>query len=116
MRKITYGGGAFFTGDAIAAALMQYAAALARAGTAATTVVPVRTLGGVAGEVEVLLGPSSELTSESAPYAGDEIVDDPVVERLRAMTAGLGTHLPAFELPFQDDGPDASGESPHATP
>ncbi len=90
MRKIVYAGGTFYTGNDVAEALLEYAGALARSSTAATVVIPGRTPDGAVGEVEVLIGPASQLISEPVPDEDLlEIVDVDVTERLRGLTAGL---------------------------
>jgi hypothetical protein len=69
MRRVTYAGGDFTTSDEIAHLVLEYAAVLANKGRAATLSVPIRDVGKVS-EVEVLVGPASQLTSEEV--AGEE--------------------------------------------
>lgn len=65
MRQITYGGGAFVTSDEIADALLEYAAALSNADRAATVHVPAIDTFGKTSDIQVLVGPASQLMSES---------------------------------------------------
>jgi hypothetical protein len=60
MRLVSYTGGTFVTGDAIAAVLVDYAAELANAERAAAVWVPTPD-----GDVELLLGPASELLTQA---------------------------------------------------
>jgi hypothetical protein len=104
MRKIVYAGGTFYTGDALAEAMLDYAAALARAETSATTFIPARTTEGTTGDLEILLGPASQLTSEPSPDISPEIVDEDALLRLLRLTAELAPPQPSFEPPFGDAG------------
>ena len=104
MHKVTYTGTVFYTGDRIAAALLEYAAALARADTAATVTVPALTSAGEAADVEVLIGPASQLASEPFDSIGwAEVEDEATLEELQRLTSDLAPRYPSFEPPFQDD-------------
>lgn len=95
MRKIVYAGGTFYTGNDLAEALLEYAGALARSSTAATVIVPGRTPDGAVGDVEVLIGPASQLVSEPVPDEDLlEIEDAGTAERLRGLTADLDRPRP----------------------
>ena len=85
MRKITYAGTAFYTGDALAEALLEYARALARHDIADTVFVLGRTTQGDVDQIEVLLGPASQM------------VDPDLVRRLGELTAQLAPRKPAAE-------------------
>jgi hypothetical protein len=90
MRKIIYAGGAFYTGDALAKALLQYAAALALNHSAAVVDLPVRTLHGGRGTQSLVLGPASQVMSETTEFDDlDEITDDDALVRLETLTAEL---------------------------
>jgi hypothetical protein len=97
MRRIVYAGTAFYTGDALAEALMEYARALARHDIADTVFLPGRTLQGERDLVEVLIGPASQIVSEPVDLVGDEIDDPELVERLRGLTAQLAPRTPTIE-------------------
>lgn len=90
MRKIVYAGGTFYTGNDLAESLLEYAGALARSSTAATIVLPGRTPDGAVGDVEVLIGPASQLVSEPVPDEDlPEIVDADAATRMRGLAADL---------------------------
>jgi hypothetical protein len=103
MRRILYAGGVFFTPDSVATALLEYAGALARNDTAATTTVPGVTEDGQRADIELLIGPASQLVSEPAPDDVADLPDDhATVERLRRLTVELAPPSPTFEPPFQE--------------
>lgn len=110
MRKIVYAGSTFYTGDALAEALLDYARALARHGIADTIFVPGRTMQGETDEVELLLGPASQIVSEPVELVGEEIDDDELLSRLRTLTAQLAPHKPAAEPAGGSGGSDDEGE------
>jgi hypothetical protein len=94
MQQITYAGARFVTGTEIAKALVSYAAALGQQGRAATVEIPVRHDGdGELRVVSFLVGPASQLVTEEVDSA-DEIRDDDLVARLRALTAELAPMHP----------------------
>ena len=67
MERIYYAGDQFLTGTDIARALVGYAAALARRGSAAAIEIPVRhATDGQAGTVNFLVGPASQLVTETS--------------------------------------------------
>ena len=90
MDKIHYAGNTVTTGTAIARALVDYAQGLARAETSATIDIPVRFPDGSTGSAEFLLGPASQLVTETLMVDGDELVDEEVVQRLVTATQALG--------------------------
>jgi hypothetical protein len=94
MRQITYAGGTFLTGDAIAEALMEYAAALANADRAATVHVPAVDNGDIT-DVNVLIGPASQLMAEKVVHAGPEpdgtAIVDAINDRMEHLTR---TYIP----------------------
>jgi hypothetical protein len=96
MQQITYAGGRFVTGTEIAKALVSYAAVLGQQGRAATVEIPVRHDGSAELRVvSFLIGPASQLVTEEVDAErGDEIRDDDLVARLRALTAELGPMHP----------------------
>ncbi len=85
MKLLIYAGGEYLTGDDIALALVDYSQALASVGTAESVEIPIREKDGSAGTAVFLVGPSSQIVAKSTHGDGqDELVDDAVVERLRA--------------------------------
>ncbi|MFP3464920.1 hypothetical protein [Leifsonia sp. SIMBA_070] len=103
MRRIVYAGTAFYTGDALAEALLEYSRALARHGIADTVMVPGRTGQGEVGDVEVLIGPASQIVSEPADLIGPDIEDEELVAHLRRLTAQLAPGKPEEEATAADD-------------
>jgi hypothetical protein len=112
MRRIVYAGTAFYTGDTVAEALMEYARALARHDIADTVFVPGRTMQGDVDRVEVLIGPASQIVSEPVELVGPELEDDALVSRLRELTAQLAPRKPAAEPAGEQRGATGSDERP----
>lgn len=92
MKRVTYGGGSILTGDRIADALLDYAAALARAESADHLRVPAVGADGLPAVVDVVLGPASQLLAEAEGVAGGDLEDAAFVEELehRARLAAAG--------------------------
>lgn len=84
-----YVGQTLLTGDAIAAALLNYAEALALAQLSATVEIPVRLEDGSLDKAMLLIGPASEMAAVHQLEGGTEIVDDALVAHFRAETALL---------------------------
>jgi hypothetical protein len=103
--EIHYAGDTVYTGSEIAHALLEYARALAQKGASATVEIPVYHADGTRGQSEFLIGPASQLVSDTAVSKWDEIVDPETVDRLRAAARALGANrvLPA-------DAPPRGGE------
>lgn len=110
MQRIYYAGERFLTGTEIANALISYAAALAQQGTAGAVEIPVRhEHDGRTGVVHFLLGPASQLVTEEVEAVDDdEVRDDELVKRLRALTAELAPMHPVTRLsaPYRDESVD----------
>lgn len=116
MHRVQYAGGSVLTGDAIASALLEYAAALARQSTSATVEIPVREADGALGVAQVLIGPASQLVSTHEPGStdgdADEIVDDELVERFTHAIRVLG---PAVGYPLDATAPGDDYDLPTLT-
>jgi hypothetical protein len=98
MERIYYAGDRFLTGTELARALVEYAAALARQGSAAAIEIPVRHADGSPGMVNFLVGPASQLVTESLDgEEEEEILDEPLVARLRSLTALLSPMHPVAQ-------------------
>ena len=105
MRRITYAGTWFHTGDQIADAIMEYSKALAYNEIADTVSVPGRSNTGDAGMVEVIIGPASQIVSAPIESVGqDEFEDLTVLAELRRRTAHLQPSRPLTE-PQPDSDP-----------
>ena len=105
MERIHYAGDSILTGTDIARALLDYAQALALADRSDTVDIPIRREDGTVGTANMLIGPASQLVSESgsaddeADEAG-ELRNDEVVADMRRRIALL--HNPR---PMTDDEP-----------
>lgn len=89
MREVVYAGGSFVTSDEIAEALLDYASELANVERAATIRVPAVGAVGDTREVTVVIGPASQLMSETVesavtPPDGATFVAD-IAERTREL-------------------------------
>ena len=101
MDRIHYAGNSVLTGSAIAEALLEYAEALAKAGTSATVDIPTREEDGSLGRSKLLIGPASQLISDEEDSDYDEVIDEDLVASFRAETANY-TSAPAPE-PFDEE-------------
>jgi hypothetical protein len=96
MKRIHYASGSLLTGDAIADVLVRYAAALARAASAAEVRAPAILESGEVGEAVMLLGPASQILAESEPFAGPELRDEHFVHELDDRVSALGPRRATF--------------------
>ncbi len=94
MRRLYYSSGSVLTGDAVSAAVLGYAKALADNGKADIIEIPVVAEGGASGNASFLIGPSSQLCSVPAASEGDDPADDAIVEDLRTRTRALQPSRP----------------------
>ena len=90
MERIHYAGHTVITGTDISRALLAYAHALALDGTSATVDIPILDAEGDRGTAEFLIGPASQLVSESVHSEGEELIDPATVQKLERATRGLG--------------------------
>lgn len=89
MKRVIYAGSEFLTGDAIAAALLRYSAALAEVGEAETVTVPAVEADGSIVDVELLVGPASQIVAKRAGTGATELVDPDVLAELEERTRRL---------------------------
>jgi hypothetical protein len=89
MHRIYYAGDSILTGSEISHALLEYAQMLAKAATAATFEIPTREDDGSVGHATLLLGPASQLIADAEESEYDELVDEPLVDRLKRLTGSL---------------------------
>ncbi|MEP6842528.1 MAG: hypothetical protein ABJA11_03335 [Pseudolysinimonas sp.] len=80
MKRISYGSGSFVTGDAIAKAVLDYAAALANASKSAHLEVPGYDPAGSAA-VSMVIGPASQILATDEEF-GPELDDEAFVRDL----------------------------------
>ncbi|WP_411721607.1 hypothetical protein [Mycetocola sp.] len=102
MERIHYAGSSFVTGDLIARALIDYARFLTAHNSSASVDIPIRRADGTVGRANFLLGPTSQLVSESEGSRFGELFDDDVVHMLRDRSLGLNVSepRPVQELSF----------------
>ncbi|MCU1479278.1 MAG: hypothetical protein JWQ19_64 [Subtercola sp.] len=79
MERIHYASGSILTGTAIARALLEYAEALAEKNESATVDIPTRREDGSTGRANFLIGPSSQIVSDTEQSEFQELVDDDLV-------------------------------------
>lgn len=102
MMRLDYAGGTILTGTAIARAVVRYGAALAQARGAAAIQVPGRTVDGLSGDFEVLLGPASQILVEPTDDS-DEVEDEAFLADLERRISSI--ERPPYVLPW-DEEPD----------
>lgn len=90
MKYVIYGENKVLTGDAIAEAVLAYAAALGENGTTDIVEIPTADDQGFGVTAEVLLGPASQVMVEPAPEDELEPEDDDLVNELRRRIAEVG--------------------------
>jgi hypothetical protein len=105
VKRFSYAGSQFLTGDAIASAVFDYSAALADAGQADTIEVPILKEDGSKGTAMVLVGPASQIVASDAETDFDELEDQEAVSRIRTMVRRL---RPAAV--FESEAPDQGSE------
>jgi hypothetical protein len=88
MKRVTYAGGSFISGDRIVHAVTRFAAANANAGRAAELEVPAIDADGRPHTIGIVVGPASQLFYE--PFiAKNELEDEEFVARVEGLTEGL---------------------------
>ncbi|PPG49645.1 hypothetical protein C5C24_12065 [Rathayibacter sp. AY2B3] len=97
MERIHYAGSSVLTGTAIARSLLAYAEALALTKGSITVDIPIRQESGLPGRAALLIGPASQLFSESEDDGAEELLDEELVERFTRETARLGVSHPVAE-------------------
>ncbi len=90
MKYVVYGENRVMTGDAIADAVLAYAAALGENGTTDIVEVPTADDDGVGVLTEMLLGPASQVMVEVAPDDELEPEDEDLVNELVRRTEAVG--------------------------
>lgn len=96
MKRIHYASGSLLTGDAIADAVVRFAAILAQNSTAAEVRAPAILDDGEVGEALMLLGPASQILVEAAHYDGSELHAETFVAELDERMAALGPRRATF--------------------
>ena len=96
MQMIIYAGGKYLTGDEIAHALLRYSRALGDEDRAEIVEIPVQGPGGSVETASFLIGPASQIVTQSVSGYEKELEDPDVVARLNRLTRG--TEAPTGEL------------------
>ncbi len=90
MQRIHFSSGAtFFTGDAIANALIAHVSAVTQMHRVETVALPTVGADGVPRTATVVVNPASQISAESVPSAHADPTDEALVERLWDSTAAL---------------------------
>jgi hypothetical protein len=112
MQRIYYcTGTSFLTGDDIADAVLEYAWVLAQYGRFDLVRVPTRRADGSDGSSTLLVGPSSQISTEdvAAAEAGDELIAHQFVQSVKERSAHLREPLPVVAFDgalFEQDSED----------
>jgi hypothetical protein len=99
MERIHYAGSSFLTGDLIARALIDYAHFLSIHNSSGSVNIPIRRADGTLGRANFLLGPTSQLVSESEGSLFGELFDDDLVEVLHDRAIGQPPSRPRPVIP-----------------
>jgi len=102
MDRINYAGVTVYTGSAISQALLEYARALAQNAASATLTIPVYQEDGTRGTSEFLIGPASQVVSNSVETGWDEIEDPDLVAKIQEAT-NLAADTRAFPVAVDGD-------------
>jgi hypothetical protein len=88
MKRVSYAGGSFISGDRIVDAVSRFAAANANAERAAEIEIPAVDIDGRVQMIGVVLGPASQMFAEPV-LAEKELEDEEFVARVESLTAQL---------------------------
>lgn len=102
MDRIHYAGDIFVTGTEIARALLEYASALAMTDRAATVEIPIVREGGAVSKASLVIGPASQLVTETVESSYAEIEDAGLVREFSRVAVELSTWphpVPSDEAP-----------------
>lgn len=103
MRKIVYAGGAFYTGNTLATALLECARTATRLNRPTVIELPARTNSGALGTFAILLGPTISLISEPVDAEDmTEIIDPSALQHINETRARLLSSEAPFEPPTFD--------------
>lgn len=103
-------GSAVLTGDAVAAAVLDYAWALLDHRRADLVELPVLREDGTTGRAALLIGPHTPISAEQVPSSSADPVDAALVHDLRRRAAALRDPI---VVPYLDDGPPAEPGAPN---
>ena len=89
MKLLRYGERAWLVGDATAEILLDYAAALARGGSAEHVSLRVLDINGTPEQLEFLIGPATMMTAEVVPEEFDDPDNSEADRSMRSRTDAL---------------------------
>ncbi|MCU1417355.1 MAG: hypothetical protein JWP32_1529 [Schumannella sp.] len=88
MKRVSYAGGSFVSGDRIVEAVTRFATANANADRASEIQIPVLDIDGREQTIGMVVGPASQLFYEPV-IAPEELIDEEFVARIDALTQHL---------------------------
>lgn len=96
MRKLYYAGGFIIISDQVCKAILRYARALSKAGSADVVILPAFTDENRKGMAHILIGPSSQMLSVPAEEMEVDLGDARMVELLESRTRNLDPNRPEW--------------------
>lgn len=116
MKRILYASGGFFTDDAIAEALMEYASVLAIVDSADLVAFPGVDDDGKVREIMLIVGPASQLVSMSSDAVSVDLNAEEAVRDLRErarrrLPSSIGVGDASTSVPAETDAESTSHES-----
>jgi hypothetical protein len=90
MKRLHIGSGSLLTGDEIADAVLEYAAALYESGRIETIGIPILDDGGERHDARILITPAMSMWISTVATTGDDIADPGLVILLREQSRELG--------------------------
>lgn len=112
MDQLHYAGGVYFTSTKIARELVGYAAALAEVHQAGIVEIPVRHADGTSNMLSVLVGPSSQIATETVDTELPEFDDSQALATFQQLRAELENESYAPEG-FVEEGSPNDPRVPH---
>jgi hypothetical protein len=100
MMRVSYSNTSFLTSDAVAHSLLEFAAAIARSESAETVCIPAISERGELIEIEMVVGPASQMTA--APEASDFAEPEPT-DAVREMDAATAASRAVVTIDAAED-------------
>lgn len=102
MRKLYYAGGSIIISDQVSKAVLRYARALSRSGTADFVILPAFTEDFGKGVAHILIGPASQMMSVPTAEFEIDLADAHMVETLESRTLQLQPDRPDWSEDVAD--------------
>jgi hypothetical protein len=96
MRRLYYANGSFLTGDAIAAAVLDYADALTKTNGSDIVEFPIVLDSGAHSIVSFLIGPASQIASADEVSSFEEPIDATFLDQVEKKSLSVGARKPIF--------------------